>query len=273
MMKKIVFYVAIGLSLTFVSCSKEDGPMDDVQPDSDWIKVEGSARDIAIGSDANARVWIISTEKMWDNDFKIKYLNNNTWTTTEGGATRIASDQNGNAWVVNSAGEIYKYSFGSPGAKSVTTWSGVLGITAKELAISKNGMVWAVTTQAGTNGNGNEIKSFTPNTWSASLAEGNKVAADQLGNPYVINNSNDIWYSYNGGAWTQLAGVKAREIAYGANGQAWIITNEATTGGYKVKQANGAVWEDRKMGAVEITVDPNGKAWIVNDKNEIYRFK
>jgi len=273
-MKNSLLIIIAAVYLTLVSCSKDETENTDTPTNTQWEKVAGTATDIAIGSDSEGTVWIISNEYAYGTtDYSIKKRNGSEWQTIEGFATRIAVDQNGLAWVINSGGDIYRYSNSGGGLKNVNGWGGVGGLTAKEIAIGKNGAVWVISNQAGLSANNYKIASLALLSWTVGIGEGTKIAVDPLGNPYVTNSSSSVYFSYNGGAWTNLSGISAREISYGANGQCWVISNEPTTGGYKVKQANGAVWEDREIGAVEIAVDPNGKAWIINDKNEIYKFK
>src|SRR5215471_15346157 len=67
-----------------------------------WEQLTGlQAQDIAVGK--NGVVWATGTNNA------IYRLNGSSWETIPGTASRVAVDPDGAAWVVNSAGSIFKY--------------------------------------------------------------------------------------------------------------------------------------------------------------------
>jgi hypothetical protein len=73
-----------------------------------WIKRPGLAHDIGIGADGS--VWVIGTQRVGAaNDFGVLYWGkDNDWHDIDGGGVRIAVDQHGDPWVVNSTNRIYR---------------------------------------------------------------------------------------------------------------------------------------------------------------------
>jgi hypothetical protein len=96
----------------------------------------GTAKDI----DAkNGAVWIIGTTPV-AGGYGIYKFNGSGWTQIDGGATRIAVDNTGNPWVINSEGTIFRRI-----NNAWTTIAGPNGATPLDIAISNSGEVWIVT--------------------------------------------------------------------------------------------------------------------------------
>lgn len=72
----------------------------------------------------------------------------------------------------------------------------------------------------------------------------------------------------------QLPG-KATDIGIGANGDVYITGTElvSSTGGFAIKKWNGNSWTIiPECAAVRIAVGPDGKPWVVNKSNLIFRY-
>ena len=97
----------------------------------------GLASDIGIG--ANGDVWVIGTTTA-SGGFGIFHYNlsGNNWDQVDGGAVRIAVDPEGNPWVVNDVGKIYR--------RTSAGWEELPG-TARDIGIGGNGDVWIVGTE------------------------------------------------------------------------------------------------------------------------------
>lgn len=74
------------------------------------------------------------------------------------------------------------------------------------------------------------------------------------------------------GGWTMLSGLLATDVAVGANGSIWAIGADQVAGGSSVHRWNNGKWEKVSGAGKRIAVDPNGKPWLVNDKDAIYRW-
>lgn len=90
----------------------------------------GTARDIAVGGDDS--VWIIGT-KAASGGYQILYKQGQEWIPIDGAAVRIAVDPQGNPWVVNDLGVVYR--------RENNAWKKIDGILAKGIAIGRDGKV------------------------------------------------------------------------------------------------------------------------------------
>lgn len=117
------------------------------------VKLPGSAHDIDV---KNGVVWVVGTNPV-PGGYAIYRLNGQTWTSIDGGATRIAVDNAGDPWVVNAEGTIFH--------RTNSSWTivpGPVDTRAKDIAISKNGDLWLLTT-------GGNVSRFTGSGWSSGL--------------------------------------------------------------------------------------------------------
>jgi len=99
---------------------------------SRWKTLPGRATDIGVG--INSHVWVIGADKLGC-DHSIQKWQGGKWKKISGGAVRIDVDPAGNAWVVNSANQIFRY--------SDDEWTQVKG-QARDIGIGANGTVWIV---------------------------------------------------------------------------------------------------------------------------------
>lgn len=70
----------------------------------------GQANDIAVGADGS--VWIVGVPEV-AGGFRIYKWNDSGWTNVAGGGVRIAVERDGTPWIVNDAGQIYRYNTAS----------------------------------------------------------------------------------------------------------------------------------------------------------------
>jgi streptogramin lyase len=78
-----------------------------------FTTMPGQARDIAVGP--NGALWVIGAGVVSGTGYNIFRWAGTQWVKVDGSGTKIAVDPSGNAWVTNSAGKIYRYSFvGTP---------------------------------------------------------------------------------------------------------------------------------------------------------------
>lgn len=71
--------------------------------------------------------------------------------------------------------------------------------------------------------------------------------------------------------WAKLDGL-ATDIGAGANGQAWMVSKEAATGGFNLYRRASNTWTKMSGTAVRIAVDPQGNPWVVNSSDDIFQY-
>ena len=74
------------------------------------------------------------------------------------------------------------------------------------------------------------------------------------------------------GAWQRLPG-SAKDIGIGADGSVWVIGTNPVDGGYGIYRWGGENFVGIDGGAVQISVNPWGRPWVVNDGDSIYEWR
>jgi surface antigen len=138
-----------------------------------WQLMPGLARDIDIGQDGS--VWVIGAGQV-PGGFSIHRWTGSDWQRVDGGAVRIAIAPNGQPWVVNDAGHIFRRVNG--------TWQRMPGL-ARDIAIGHNGSVWVI--GAGQVPGGFSIHRWTGSDWQQIDGGAVRIAVDNGGNPWVVN--------------------------------------------------------------------------------------
>lgn len=165
------------------------------QTGSSMVHIQ-KARDVATNS--TGATWIISADGSPNGT--IQRSVGLALVTVPGAAVRIAVDPLGNAWVVNSAGDLYHW---EKPATAPATWV-LSNLKAMDVGVGANGAVWAV-------GADHRIMGFHNGTWAAISGAGDRIAVDADGNPWVTNGNHDIWH-WTGTGWIMVAG-KARKAS------------------------------------------------------------
>ncbi len=99
-----------------------------------WEALPGLAREIAVG--ANGAVWCISASDFAPGGGSIHAWNGRDWEHADGGAAvKLAVGPDGNPWIVNSAGQIFR--------RSGEGWELLPGL-ARAIAIGADGSVWCL---------------------------------------------------------------------------------------------------------------------------------
>jgi N,N-dimethylformamidase beta subunit-like, C-terminal/Tectonin domain len=73
------------------------------------------------------------------------------------------------------------------------------------------------------------------------------------------------------GSFRQIAG-QGNDIAIGADGTVWLITNTVGNGGFTIQRWTGSTWTTIGGAAVRVAVDPQGRAWVINNVNGIFQW-
>ena len=218
-----------------------------------WQQLPGVATDIGVGSDSS--VWIIGTNPV-PGGFGIFHWNGSAWDSVDGGAVCIAIAPNGEPWVVNNAGNIFRSTDGKGG------WEQLPGV-ATDIGVGSDGSVWAIGTNSVPDGS-------SP---AGNNTEGNRISVAPDGSPWVVNNVDKIFRSTDGkGGWEQLPGA-ATDIGVGSDSSVWIIGNNPVPDGFGIFHWNGSTWDSVNGGAVRIAVAPDGEPWMVNNAGSIFQGK
>lgn len=227
-----------------------------------WQSVPGLANDIGIG--ANGSVWIIGTDREGDSGFGVHRWTGNSWQKISGGGKRIDVDPQGNPWVVNNQGRIWRYSV------NAGKWQSIPG-TANDIGIGANGAVWIIGTDS-QGGYGYGVHRWTGSGWKKISGGAKRIDVDHTGSPWVVNNQGSVYrYNVKTNSWETKPG-QGNDIGIGRD-IVWKIGKTSVAGyGYKIEKWGGASWNRPVDGAAEqISVEPNGKAWTVNKQKKIYR--
>ncbi|MBE0529446.1 MAG: hypothetical protein IH626_01380 [Rhodospirillales bacterium] len=219
---------------------------------SKWVKIDGAARDVAIGSDGTVFVIGTTQEGSGYQIFK-RAKTATTWTKLSGAATRIAVFGT-QAWVVNSKGMIF--------AQSGTGWKKVPGPAAQDIGASAKG-VWII----GVDG---KIHQRAGNGWQYVPGNAQRIDIDQDGRPWVVNEQGNIFVHNNNLQWDRLPGA-AVDVAVDIPGAAQVVGSDG-----KVYVFNGTklnwdpVSQDTDAQAIGAG---NGQVWRLTKTNDIYRLQ
>ena len=225
-----------------------------------WEHIPGTAQDVGAGDDGTT--WKIGTIPA-AGGFDIARWDGSSWVGITGGAVRIDVDPQGNPWVVNSYGNIYKYT------QSSSSWQQISG-KATDLGISRNGTVWKIGTTPVTGGF--DIAKWDGNSWIGITGGAVRIDVDSQGDPWVVNSYGNIYkYSQASITWKSLPG-HATDLGIGGNDTVWKTgAPPGNTYGFKISKWNGTGWDTPVQGAAEeISVGPDGTPWVVNLRNALY---
>lgn len=212
-----------------------------------WTEVPGlAAQDISIGK--GGVVWAIGKNS------SIYRFNGMEWTLIPGGATRVAVDPDGTAWIVNAGGQIFKYNYISG------NWDLKPG-GAREIAVGADGSVWVI----GMNSvqGGYDIYRWNGNNWTNVPGGAVRIAVAPSGNAWVVNNTNNV-FEWNGTSFVMKPG-RVFDIDIGANGAIWC-----TSADFRIFEWVNNNWALRSGGAERIAVSPDGHPWVVNSAGQVF---
>ncbi|MDP1613754.1 MAG: hypothetical protein Q8M11_22055 [Sulfuritalea sp.] len=147
-----------------------------------WVGLPGdNAQDIGVG--ANGTAWMVGGAKV-PGGFSIWRWNTggNRWDAMSGGGVRIDVDPEGNAWLVNDAGAIFRW--------TGSNWVGIPG-KARDIGVGPEGSVFIV--GAGNNGT---IHKWNGSTWIQRDGGLNEISVGPGGVPVGVNAGKQIWMGY-----------------------------------------------------------------------------
>lgn len=158
----------------------------------------------------------------------------------------------------------------SPGSGNYqhTDWQYMLD-DVEDVGVGANGHVWAVSNSW--YGDGYGLYEWDGKTWWESRGSAVRVDVDPHGNPWVVNEYNEIWRLLRG-HWELLSGA-ATDIGIGADGSVWVIGTNSRRGGYAIYRLDHFGWMRVEGAGVRIDVDAYGTPWVINDADEIFRLE
>ena len=177
----------------------------------------------------------------------------------DGAAVAIAVDAAGQPLVVNSNGDIFYHDF---------SWHKMPG-AAHDIGASSANNLWVIGTTP--TAGGYQIFRWDGGQWERVDGGAVRIAVDPQGRPWVVNNNGDIFRLTGDNQWQQMPG-KGSDIAIGQDGSVWLIGTNAESGGYGIFHWIGSNWQKVEGAAVRISVDSNGRPWVVNKFGNIFKY-
>lgn len=235
-----------------------------------WRRLPGKATDIAVGKDGT--VWVLGTNHIGsDGDYEAYRWSGQAWVATGGGGIRIAVADRGNAWVVNTKDQIYRYHRRS--------WQRMPGL-AKDIG---NGPGISVIGTNPVGGRGNfGVFSWDNNRgqWISRVgAGGTNISGGFF--PVITTAGGDILEFRPGvlgrrlEGWVKLDG-KAKDVGLGPFGLFVVGTEKvANTKDFVICRMTGNGWVSTGGGGKRVAAGPqrgaNRGVWVVNTADEIYQ--
>lgn len=223
-----------------------------------WTQLQGQAVDAGAGGNA---LWVIGTNQV-PGGYGLHRWDGKAFVPASGGAVRIDVGPDGKPWVVNNAGQIFRW--------TGTAWELKPGENAQDIGVGANGDVWYIGGEKAEGGY--RIYRWNPaiaaaNKWEQKgpLASAMRIDVDPNGNAWIVNNANNI-FRWNGATWVQVPG-KARDIGIGPNGAVFVVGDNNTVHKWE-PDLNTWVMRDGLLN--EITVGPNGVPVGVNASKQIW---
>ena len=229
-----------------------------------WQSLPGKSLDIGVGH--TGHVWSIGPSRQaWR-------LNGKKWIRYPGLRDLINIDAapDGSVMAVRKDGTLH-YNSGKPGAR----WQQA-GVRTMDVGIG-GGWVWLTNTQRASGGGQIWRSPYTPGKWKWQRVAGNlmRIDVDPKGHAWGVNDKNDI-YRHDGRKWIKVEG-KSLDLGIGGDGTVWGVASRdynAGAGGGSVWKYNPKVkgsWENGNGRLQRISVDPAGKPYGANVKQQIWR--
>ncbi len=220
-----------------------------------WQHLPGSATDIGISE--NGTVWIAGTDERQFGSSILRW-EGTQWQTLPGEAVRIDVGPDGKAWMLDDTNRIFRWDGQS--------WHQLPGL-ATDIGVGADSTVWVIANGDGQSDSG--IYRWSGNDWEQIPGAAMRVDVGPDGNTWVVTSAHQI-SRYDGHGWQLMPG-SARDVGIGADGAVWIIGTEEGELGYSVYRWNGTGWDQAGIEGIQISVDPNGRPYVVDNQGFIHR--
>jgi N-acyl-D-amino-acid deacylase len=252
--------------------------------------VPGSLSRISVGADGS--VWgVNSSQELYSYD-----LAAHEWQQLSGALVQIAASSATSAWGLNAQQQIYQWN------ANTKNWDNVPG-SLTQIAVGADGDVWGINYQS-------NIYHYDPGTGFFAQVPGtlSQIRVGSAGAVYGINSAGSVfWYNPGTGFFEYLPGVALSQIAVGADGDVWGVSNkvpyhydalsnawtvagavnvsqvEAGTGGnvWAVDQAGNTYhwhaptqnWTQVAGSITQIAVGGDGSVWALNGSQQIFNIR
>lgn len=175
-------------------------------------KLPGQANDIAVGG---GKVWVIGNDRVGSgSDYGIYAWNGKGWDKAPGGGVRIAVDDKGLPWIVNSNKDIYQFTSANNFIKQPGK--------ANDIGIG-GGKVWVIGNDPVGTGVDYGIYKWNGTGWDKAPGGGTMIAVDEHGFPWVTNSIKDIYQFTSDNSFVKHQG-QANDIGIGG-GKICLIGN------------------------------------------------
>lgn len=125
------------------------------------------------------------------------------------------------------------------------------------------GNMWAISKSG-------EAKRFSFGKWIGLKKQGKRIDAGRKGLACMVG-ADSTGYCFKSGGGQKLPGM-ITDIGVGPKGAIWALDAKRTNCNYGVQQWTGKSWKKIKGSAVRIDVDAKGLPWVINSKNQVFRY-
>ncbi|MCX6180859.1 MAG: matrixin family metalloprotease [Bacteroidetes bacterium] len=226
-------------------------------PTDTWQQLFTNASDVGVGT--KGTVWALSKTPT-NGGYTIYKYNGSSFKLIPGGAIAIDVDGEGNPWVVNSYGNIFR---GTPQG----VWTRIQG-SAKDIGVGANGIVYIIGTDP--KYGGYNIARYNGTGWTTISGAATRISVDNQGNPWVVNSYGNVFRLTNG-TFINVGGP-ATDIGCGADGSTFITTKTSVNGNYTIKKFTENGWIDFNGGAIKLDVSDAGGPYAVTTSGSLYRY-
>jgi M6 family metalloprotease-like protein len=137
----------------------------------------------------------------------------------------------------------------------------------RDIDVGPGGQIYGVGALDVAGGNGLVYK-WRDRNWEPFSGSGVRIAVDGDGNPWLVNASRQV-SRFRDGRWETVS-AGAQDIAVGG-GQVFVVGSDGPGTNGSVARWNGADFVRVGGYGTRITVDPDGRPWVVNSLREVWR--
>jgi peptidoglycan hydrolase-like protein with peptidoglycan-binding domain len=142
----------------------------------------------------------------------------------------------------------------------------------KDVAGGADGSVWAIAAGSGDR----QVVKWNGSSWVGGNGYASRIAVDTQGKPWVVTQNGSIFHHTTDnpatGQWDLDPSGLAEDIGAGIDGSVWIVGYDSLPDTLIFKYGGvPGVWNPSNKSGMRITVDQDGKPWIVTSNGSIFR--